>query len=131
MKKIKLANNKGIVLVDDEDYEILNHYKWHLQSGYAAYGHKSITMHRLLMNQPKNMEIDHIDNNRLNNQRDNLRIVTSQQNSMNRSKLKNCSSKYKGVFRDKVRNKWKSCVTFNNKKYHLGYFINEKDAAIA
>lgn len=111
MKEIKLANGKGIALVDDEDHEILSNYKWFLNSGYA----------RANMN----------DNNKLNNQKSNLRIVTPHQNAMNMSKRKGCSSIYKGVIWDKSRNKWQSKIKLNGKTIHLGRFTNEKDAAKA
>ena len=138
MKEIKLANGKGIALVDDKDYEILSNYKWRLCCNNYAGNHftingkqKSELMHRIIMNPQKNMEIDHIDNNGLNNQKNNLRIVTHQQNMMNSSKIKNKSSKFKGISWDKNRNKWYTEIFFSGKKYFLGRFTNEIDAARA
>ena len=107
MKKIKLGNDINTTLVDDEDYEILNQHKWHNNIGYARTDIKDGNkwfgklMHRLIMNVPIKMEVDHIDRNGLNNQKSNLRIVTHQQNSMNSKKQKGSSSKYKGVTFDK------------------------------
>lgn len=134
MKEIKLANNKGIALVDDEDYEMLKQHKWHLQirGGYAATNlNKTIKiMHQLIIKTPKDMETDHIDRNPLNNQKENLRIVTHQQNQMNK-KQEGGTSKYKGVSWRKDTEKWKVEIDFNNKRYNLGCFINEIDAAKA
>ena len=78
MKKIKLKNGE-IVLVDDENYKKLNQYKWCLNSaGYATRrlnSHKSILMHREIMNTPDNLEVDHIDGNHENNSPTNLRTL--------------------------------------------------------
>ena len=76
-------------------------------------------------------QIDHIDRNPLNNNIENLRETTQSQNNMNRTKLKNCSSQYKGVTWNKNLNKWQVSITINRKRKHLGLFTNETDAAIA
>ena len=87
-------------------------------------------MHRLIMNEPIGLQIDHIDNNGLNNQKNNLRIVTNQQNQMNRKKGINCSSKYKGVTWKKQDKQWQAQI--QAKKYiYLGLFRIEEEAAIA
>jgi len=137
MKEIILYN-KDIALVDDEDYEWLKQYKWNpTADGYAQTDVKinekwiNKKMHRLIMNTPKGLETDHIDHNKLNNQKYNLRIVTLQQNQMNRVVKNNNSSKFKGVSwhkRDKI---WQSRIQLNGKPYHLGSFKNEIDAAKA
>ena len=138
VKEIYLANNKGVALVDDEDYKILNQYKWSLNVyGYAQTNITNVdkriskSMHRLIMNEPKGFEIDHIDQNSLNNQKNNLRIVTHSQNQMNSPKWNSCSSKFKGVSWHKGNNKWISNIGFNNKQIFLGYFKSEIDAAKA
>ena len=135
MKEIKLYNNKGIALVDDEDYEWLSEYKWHNDGhGYAKtkinINDKWINqyMHKLLISTSKNMITDHVDRNRLNNQKNNLRMVTRSQNRMNSTKQRGIL-KYKGV--SKYWNKWKAEIRFNNKNYYLGLFKNEIDAAKA
>ena len=125
----------GIVLVDDKDYNWLNKYTWHLSHNYAQTniknnnGRKLKTMHRLIMGEPKNMQIDHIDNNSLNNQRKNLRIVSLKQNQMNRISQKNSTSDYKGVSWNPKNKKWVASIGFNRKTYYLGLFNNEKEAA--
>lgn len=137
MIEIKSINNKGIIKVDDEDFEMLSQYKWRISKGYVRttikiYGKwKNIFMHRLIMNTPKGMFTDHIDRNKLNNTKNNLRIVTSQQNNMNVQKRKNCSSKYKGIHWFKRDKKWQAQIMINNKHIYLGLFKNEIDAAIA
>ena len=141
MKEIKLYNrNKdinGIVFVDDEDYEQLNKHAWHLCHDYAQTNikidnkYKLKRMHRLIMGEPEGFEIDHIDNNGLNNQKENLRIVTRQQNSMNQITTKSGTSKFKGVSFNTYKKKWTAQIDFNKNHYYLGVFKNEEDAALA
>ena len=88
-------------------------------------------MHRLLMNEPAGFDIDHIDHNKLNNQKNNLRIVTRSQNMMNRLKGKNCSSIYKGVCWKGEINKWSVQIMIDNKYIHIGVFKIEEEAALA
>ena len=136
MKEIYLSNNNGIALVDDEDYEMLIQYKWHNANGRAQthiyINNKRTTkkIHNLLLKSPKGFEIDHIDGNPLNNQKNNLRIVTHQQNMMNR-KIQNSSSKFKGVSWEKDSKKWRAYIRCENKQYYIGLFKTELDAAMA
>lgn len=132
MKEIKLANNRGITLVDDEDYDWLNQYKWQLtDTGYAKMALKSKTkrMHRFIMKEPEDLLIDHIDGNKLNNQKSNLRVVNKSQNAMNSKNQINTASKFKGV--SKWRNKWFAKIQLNKKQYYLGIFEDEIEAAKA
>lgn len=138
MKEIKLANGKGIVLVDNEDYIWLSKYNWHFSgNGYAQTDikvngvWKSKSMHRLIMNPLENMQVDHIDHNIFNNQKSNLRVVTSNQNRMNRLKQINGISKFKGVSWHKRGEVWQSRIQKDKKLYWLGQFKDEKDAARA
>jgi len=75
------------VLIDEADYVVLNKYKWHYRNGYAARRthSKSIYMHRELMVCPDELQVDHINRDRLDNRRDNLRTVTAVENCANRS----------------------------------------------
>ena len=111
MKEIQLANDRGMVLVDDEDYEQLCQCKWYItrfnknvyatrvatkeeiEKGYPT----RIRMHRQIMGviEYPGDEIDHKDRDGLNNQKENLRIVTSSQNKLNRAKWKRTPSKQK------------------------------------
>ena len=141
MKEILLTQGK-VTLVDDEDYERLNQFKWHaakMQSVnfYTFYVHRwnwnngkppiNVFMHREIMNPPKNLEIDHIDGNTLNNQKSNLRIVTTRQNAQNRHMIK--SSQYPGISWYKRRHNWMVRITYNGKRRYLGTFKNELEAA--
>ena len=138
MKEIKLTQNK-VVMVDDEDFEWLNQWKWHVQKDknrwYAVRNDKmaNVRMHRLILDLKSfkydKRIIDHKDNNGLNNQRHNLRICNNSQNQMNRNLTS--SSGYKGVSWHKLNNKWTAQVRFNKKNYHLGYFNDKREAALA
>lgn len=116
MKLIPLSPNskkisgKYFAMVDDEDYEWLIKFTWSVQfdlNTIYAVRHtsrklgkqKTIKMHREILGitNPK-IKIDHIDHNGGNNQRSNLREATCSQNSMNKSCVKNSSSKYIGVY---------------------------------
>lgn len=78
-----------------------------------------------------NLVVDHINNNSLDNRISNLRLISKKQNSYNTRPNKNSSSKYKGVAWDKPNSKWRSQIVFNGKKNHLGYFLDEMEAAKA
>lgn len=134
-KEIQLANNKGTALVDDEDFELVNKYKWCSSHGYAraVVNGKKIHMHRLILGFQKNseQEIDHINGDELDNRRFNLRLCTHRQNSANRRKGCGTSSGYKGVTWDKATWKWMAQIMVNYRNIHLGRFIDEIAAARA
>ena len=137
MKEIQLTQGK-VALVNDEDFEKLNQFKWHLakyrKSSYAIRNitvngkQKKIPMHCAVMN---GKGIDHIDHNGLNNQRSNLRFCTKSENAMNNQKQKNCTSIYKGVYFFKRDKKWMAHIELNGKQTYLGTFSSEVDAALA
>ena len=133
VRRIPLSNGQ-FVLVDAADYEWLSQYNWHLcGGGYAARCEKSkrILMHRQIMQPPDGMLVDHIDGNKANNCRSNLRLCTRPENQRNARKERGCASQYKGVFRDKRCNKWFAKYRDRGKYHGLGYFDLEVDAARA
>ncbi len=145
MKQIPLTQGQ-FALVDDDDFERVNQFKWHAirivkKCGITYYAvrstafgqgkkRKTIIMHRFIMGFPiGKVEIDHADNNGLNNQKHNLRIATRSENQHNRSAQVNCISRYKGVtFR---RNKYQSRIMVNYKSITVGYYKDEIQAAKA
>jgi hypothetical protein len=136
MKQIPLTKGK-YALVDDEDYEFLNQWKWQVNSdGYAITGVRNqgeriqIRMHRLIINTPKGMETDHINGNRLDNRRDNLRVATKSQNLRNQKKRKSLSL-YKGLAYRKRDNAWEVNISDGSKQVFIGSFKNERHAAMA
>lgn len=92
--------------------------------------HKLVAIH-FLNHKPCGFKlvVNHKDFNRLNNNVDNLEIVTQRENA-NQKHIKS-SSQYTGVSWHKIKNKWISRIRINGKLKHLGYFINEYDAHIA
>ena len=126
MKKIKLT--KGYeTLVDDEDFSYLNQWKWHYDSitGYAKRhfnNGRNFYLHRFVNKTPIGFHTDHINRNKLDNRRTNLRTVTRSKNQHNMGMFKNNTSGYKGVSWSKVMNKWESYIWNDNKKIKLGYF---------
>lgn len=138
MKTIKLTKGK-VCLVDDEDFENLNQYKWHLCSGYAArsVGYKDnkhmLYMHRVILNITNSkIYVDHKDSNKLNNTKSNLRTCTQSQNGANaRTPSMKKTSKYKGVYFDKSRKKWTARIKVKYIGKFLGRYDTELEAAKA
>lgn len=136
MMKIQLTKGKETI-VDDENYEKLSKFKWVLSdNGYAIrWGTKSerktVFMHCQIIERPKGFEVDHINGDRLDNRRENLRIVTLEQNRFNRKKQLGTSSIFKGVQWHKCHKKWIACIRFRKKLIHLGYYDSEQEAALA
>lgn len=100
MREIRLTNGRGIALVDDEDFERVNAVRWLLHNdGYASRTYwyypegveliyanrrcKYITMQRFILGEKDGLHIDHINRNRLDNRKENLRFVTPAQNIHN------------------------------------------------
>ena len=94
------------------------------------WGRKTVSLASVVLQQPGKL-VDHIDRNPFNNQKSNLRRVTFQQNVMNRGKYAKASSRYKGVGWFKKYKKWRAGIALNDRYYHLGYFTDEKAAALA
>ena len=88
-------------------------------------------LHRYILDVPEGMFIDHINGDRWDNRRKNLRFATPKDNAHNHRLAKNSTSGYKGVYFEKRRNKYCAHITVNRKKMHLGYFSDPKTAAMA
>lgn len=141
MKEIQLTKCL-VALVDDDMYDLVNQFKWHIDSkGYATRcarisktKTKRVFMARFIMDEPKGKMVDHKDLNPLNNQLDNLRITTRGNNRANSKKQNGVSSSFKGVCHypsQNKRNPFIASIKHNKKQIHLGYFSNEADAALA
>lgn len=138
--EIPLKNkNKEIIdycIVSEEDYEELNKYKWYKSNNKYVEGrinNKTISIHKFIMNfilnkDSKNKIIDHINSNKLDNRRENLRIITHSENSQNKLKQKNSTSKYYGVSYVKNKNMWITCIVFNKIRLRAYYDIEEHAA---
>lgn len=142
MKEINLTQGK-VALVDDEDFEWLNQWKWHYtKRGYATRttwdGVKShkVKMHREIMKlgdfSKDSFEVDHKDRDRLNNCKSNLRVCTRGQNEINKPKKIGASSKYRGVCFSKRDGLWIASLCINkNKRAYRQTFQTEMEAALA
>lgn len=136
MKKIPLRNRKkeiiGYAIIDNDDYNRVVRRTWCLfQNKYSvsSYPKPSILLHHFILGKPKTgFEIDHINNNGLDNRKKNLRFVSRATNNMNRFNSKYNSSGFIGVSFHKALNKWRAYSSVNNKQIHLGYFENKLDA---
>ena len=116
-------------LIDLEDIDKVKDLKWYMDSrGYAFNGKKRVLLHRLVMDCPNDMIVDHINHNRLDNRKENLRICNSSQNNMNRNKTNRNTSGYTGVCYKPKINKWQSYITINKKSIHLGYYNTPEEA---
>lgn len=118
MREIKLSKDK-VAIVDEYDFESVNKFKWSFGSGYARRaGRKEdsprvIYMHRYIMKPPPGYQVDHINGNRLDNRRENLRIVTSQQNQWN---MGSASGKdFKGVYFAQKNQTWCATITVDGR----------------
>lgn len=126
MREIQLTRGK-VALVDDEDFELVSKYKWKYlhnkgrNTGYAQHSELGL-MHRFLLQPPRELLIDHVDKDGLNNSRGNLRLATRSQNAMNRGKQRDNTSGYKGAYWDKRRGTWFSVTKINQKTIRIGDF---------
>lgn len=122
-------------LIDLEDVDKIKSIKWHRSDSqrhtYYCVSNNSTyrRLHRLILGiTDKNVVIDHINHNGLDNRKSNLRICTNQQNICNCNTPKNNKSGYKGVYWSKERNKWCAQISINNKTKSLGRYNTIEEA---
>lgn len=142
-KYIKLTKGQS-VLVDDEDYLWLNQYHWYYGGNYAVRRKylyilngkqvsQTILMHRLIMDVLDNpdIKVDHINGNKLDNRRCNLRLCNDMENSWNSVGNAESSSKFKGVHYYKRYGNYQAYIQADGEFMHLGYYSKEEAAAMA
>lgn len=135
VKQIPLTQGQ-YALVDNEDFEFLNQFKWttaiRKTTNYAVRAVKiegkrtAVLMHRYITHAPKGLQVDHINGNGLDNRKNNLRIVSVRQNAQNRQSK--TVSQYPGVSYHAKYGNWVSQIAINGKRHWLGSFKFEKDA---
>lgn len=135
MKHIQLTKGQ-VAIVDDRDYTRVSKWSWYYDR-YAKRNHWDKNnkkyvgwyMHSFIMGTPKGMDTDHINGNKLDNRRSNLRILTRSQNKASSSlQYSNNTTGYKGVHFDKSRDKYMAFIRVNGKMHNLGRFNNKEDA---
>lgn len=135
--EIILRNKQGEecarTLIDLKDVELVSQYKWCKSHGYVLCREANIGLHQFIIGDydKDNMVIDHINRNPLDNRRENLRIVTPQQNCMNKSIQPNNTSGVPGVSWRKDRNKWRAFISIDGKQIALGLYKRKEDAIAA
>lgn len=132
-QSIPLTKGK-VALVDDQDYAYLSQWRWRVNSkGYAIRSEtingKEVVycMHRIILGAKRGQYVDHINHDRLNNIRANLRLCTQSQNQANRRLQKNSTTGYKGVTRSEDR--WQARIWVRGRCIHLGYHDTAETAA--
>jgi len=138
MKRIPLSQHgkyKGrfFAIVDDEDFDRVSSIRWYIMRNRkfgnyysrALIDGKTTLMHRLILNAPRDVQVDHRDHNGLNNTRSNLRFATPSQNSGNQSGWRNRKNSYKGVSIN--RRKWRAILCGKP----IGTFDTPEAAALA
>lgn len=137
MIKIWLTGKSGLnnyVIIDSDDVERVTEYPWHLHKyGYAvaSINGKSITLHRFITNAPPDQFVDHINRNRLDNRKSNLRFCTFEENLSNSNPRFN--KKYKGVYEEKHKKfkRFHAQATKDGKRYSFGRYHTAEEAAHA
>lgn len=125
------------VILDADDLERVKSagYMEILKIGYACITtgrmrtRKRTYLHRFITNAPSDKQVDHINGNKLDNRKSNLRLVTNMQNSQNTGWRKHNTSGFMGVTWSNQRNKWMSKIVYEGKQIHLGFYEDIEEAA--
>jgi hypothetical protein len=138
--KVPLTRGK-VALISPEDADRVFAHKWHAvktKSNYYAgtnlpssEGRGAILLHRFIAGEPPGLEVDHRNHNGLDCRQGNLREATRLQNGRNLRRKRNNTSGYIGVSWSKVASKWHAYIKVSRKRFHLGLFVDPKDAARA
>lgn len=133
MQYITLTNSEFQTIVDDDDFNFINQRRWRLtNNGYVTSGcGTKILMHRIIASTPPGMYTDHINGNKLDNRKVNLRVCTNQQNNWNKDKPANNKSGYTGVYWSERKQRWFAKIKENGKIRYIGSFRDIQDAATA
>lgn len=136
MHLIKLTNSELLAIVDPEDWEVLNRYNWTCLDGYAftAIQNLRLPMHRMVLGSEGFGQklVDHINGDRLDNRKFNLRLASGSENSRNQGLAKNNTTGYKGVCKTK-HGTYRAQIQSSKDKFslQLGQFKTAIEAALA
>ena len=138
-----IVNIKGYdVLIDEEDYDKVMSITWtasiidrdHPHIYFRCFTRKNgkfgikYFLHRMLINAPKDMHVDHINRNTLDNRKSNLRLCTFTENMRNRPKYATNTTGYRGVTYHKRDKMYQAQIKVNGKRLFLGYFTTAEEA---
>lgn len=129
----ELRSGDAHILLDAADVELAAQYQWTVGThGYATHGagKNQILLHRLLMGLTGAETVDHINRNKLDNRRSNLRVCTMAQNSMNKDRLDYGQNPYKGICKTR-QGTWQAQITHKGNQIYLGCYHDPVDAAKA
>lgn len=122
-------------IVDGDMFDYLSQWKWQYHCGYARRGkrepgkHYTVHMSHIVLGAKRGQQVDHINGDKLDNRKLNLRICSQAKNVLNTGKRSDNKSGFKGV--SKYKNKWRACIQYNHNWRHIGYFDDIKKAAKA
>lgn len=128
-------NVVGHFYIDKKDLKKIRYHKWridtnnHVITGSSTNKNPIRVLSRTLLNvNEKDLVVDHIDGNTLNNKRENLRVCTQQQNTQNKHMMSNNKSGTTGVMWDKQRRRWAPEIQWKKQKIHLGRYRDIEEA---
>ena len=113
-----------IAFVDKDNLDLIQNNTWRLTPKGYLVNKQNIRLHRIITNCPKNLTVDHINKNKLDNRSANLRICTNAENQQNKSKDTNNKSKCKNVYYEKARNTYRVRICIDGKHINLGSYPN-------
>lgn len=129
------SNTNEEFYFDLENYESIKDYCWFANTAgyiYAIIDGKHIALHRLIMEvNDSTVYIDHINHNKKDNRKTNLRYADTSKNQMNKKTMNNNTSGVAGVYWEEKLNKWHAQIVYNKKTYNLGRYDNFEDAVKA
>lgn len=132
-----------VAIIDDDDFALISRWKWQAAKrgkqiyattdvGESRSDKRKLYMHRVILDAPENLTVDHINGNGLDNRRENLRLATRQQNVVNRHRTRqNPHSQYRGVFLASNKRTWFAQIVSGGKSIYLGTFPTQFEAAQA
>lgn len=123
----KYGEEVSRAIIDLDDIDRVRSYKWSKESAGYAISSTHIKLHRFIMDCPEDMFVDHINKDRLDNRKQNLRICTKQQNNWNKNKQHNNTSGYPGV-NILPSGKYRARITINNRRIHIGVYDTLEEA---
>lgn len=128
-----VATTYGSILIDVSTLRIIGNHRLCLRQGYPTFrnGSEVVSLHRLVNKTPVGMDTDHINGNKLDCRKANLRTCTRQQNGFNRGANKNSKTGVVGVCWNTGKGKWQADIRHNRRRIYLGLFDLLADAIAA